>query len=98
MEMSIGALFVGVALAVVVVAYVARPFRMATKEVDPQKAIESWVARIREEQEANVEAIEPAGKDLHPDRIKYCPACGRQVGADDQFCSGCGVRLRGGKA
>ncbi|MGD9028788.1 MAG: zinc ribbon domain-containing protein [Anaerolineae bacterium] len=95
---SLGAILVGMSLLLVVVAYVARPFRTATAALDPQKAIESWVAQVREEQDVAQETGEIAVPGLRSDRINYCPACGRQVSLDDRFCSGCGAGLRGGKA
>jgi hypothetical protein len=96
--MSLGTVLVGISLLLAVVAYVARPFRTAIAALDPQKAIEFWVAQIREGQELNPEAEEPAGSDIRADGINYCPECGRRVTSGDRFCSGCGTRLRGGEA
>jgi hypothetical protein len=95
--MSLGTVLVGFSLLVVVVAYVARPFRAATGRVDPQRAIEFWVAQIREGQELGPEVRESVGPDLRADGINYCPECGRRVTAGDRFCSDCGRRLRGGE-
>jgi hypothetical protein len=95
--MSVGTVLVGISLLVVVVAYMARPFRTATERRDPEKTIELWVAQVREGQELGAEAGEPAGPDLRADAINYCPECGRRVSSGDRFCSGCGTRLRGGK-
>jgi hypothetical protein len=98
MAMSIGTVLVGIALLIVLVAYVARPFRTATEGVDPETAIEFWVAQIREEQNAAQDTGQSTGPGLHADRINYCPACGRRVSSNDRYCSGCGTRLRGGEA
>jgi hypothetical protein len=96
--MSIGTVLVGVAFFVVLVAYVGRPFRPATGGVDPENAIESWVARVREEDELKPGAVERASLGSSEDAINYCRECGRRVSADDRFCSGCGTRLHGGEA
>jgi hypothetical protein len=45
--MSLGGILVGVALILVVGAYLARPFRTAT---DLDRAIEAWVAQVRAEE------------------------------------------------
>jgi tRNA(Ile2) C34 agmatinyltransferase TiaS len=95
--MSLGAVLVGIGLLAVVVAYVARPFRVTAKRVDPQRAIELWVAQIREGQELGREAVQAEGPDVPADGINYCPECGRRVTSRDRFCSGCGTRLRGGE-
>ncbi len=78
--MSIGAVLVGVGLALLVGAYLARPFR---SPMDPDRAIERWVAEARraERQEAGREGV------------NYCPKCGRHVHPDDRFCAGCGNPL-----
>jgi hypothetical protein len=96
--MSLGTVLVGISFLVVVVAYVARPFRTATDGADPQEAIEFWVAQLREGQELGSEARGPAGQDLRAEGINYCPECGRRVDSGDRFCSGCGAKLRGGEA
>jgi hypothetical protein len=95
--MSLGTVLFGVSLLMVVVAYVTRPFRAATDAMDPHRAIEFWVAQIREGQEPGMEAGKPAGPDLDAQGTNYCPDCGRRVAAGDRFCSGCGKRLGGGQ-
>jgi hypothetical protein len=95
--MGLDTVLVGIGLLVVVVAYVARPFRAAIEGADPQKAIEFWVAQIREGQELGLERGDPAGPDSRADGINFCPECGRRVSSGDRFCSGCGTRLRGGE-
>jgi hypothetical protein len=95
--MSLGIVLVGISLLVVVVAYVALPFRTAIGGADPGQAIEFWVAQIREGLESSPEAGEPEGQRLRADGVNYCPECGRRVTSGDRFCSGCGTRLRGGE-
>jgi hypothetical protein len=95
--MSLNAILVGIGLLVVVVAYVARPFRTASNGANPQRAIEFWVAQILEGEGLSPGVGEPAGPDAGPDAINYCPECGRRVAGGDRFCSGCGTRLRGGE-
>ena len=94
--MDAGTLLVGIALLVVVVAYVARPFRPAARALDPAKAIEFWVAQVREGEETGQA---PTEAPVSPDQersINYCRECGHRVSIDDKFCSQCGTRLRGG--
>jgi hypothetical protein len=100
--MSIGAILVGMGALIVVVAYVARPFRAATISGDLDRTIEAWVARARDEEgvgrrtEARGERSGPVGGES--EAINFCPQCGRQVAPDDRFCSGCGTQVRGGSA
>ena len=94
--MDVGTLLVGIALFVVVVAYVARPLHAAAQEPDPAKAIEFWVARVRDAEETGPG---PTEAPVSPDQgrpVNYCRECGHRVAADDKFCSRCGTRLRGG--
>jgi hypothetical protein len=83
--MGIGSILVGVAFALGVGAYLARPFRRG--RVDLDRAIEIWVSQVRAvgEGEGVVEAV------------NYCPHCGRRVGPGDRFCAGCGRPLPGGE-
>lgn len=83
--MSIGSILVAVALAVVVGAWLLRPFR---RQVDPDRAIEAWVARER--------AGRPPTAPVEEAEVNFCPRCGRQVGPEDRFCARCGAPLRGG--
>ncbi len=102
--MSVGAIFVGIAFALVVGAYLARPFRTAT--VDLERAIEAWVAEVRAEGQGNrgveeqrqhpVGATATAGSEEAEEKVNYCSQCGRRVGPDDRFCAGCGAPLREG--
>ena len=89
--MGIGSILVGVALALLVGAYLARPFRRP--EADPDRAIERWVAQARAAAQASgrAELSLPAGEE---EPVNFCPQCGRRVGPDDRFCAGCGTPLR----
>ena len=89
--MSIGSVLVGVAVALVVGAYLARPFRVVSVNADANldRDIEAWVAQAR----SRGTAISSAEAELEP--VNFCFECGRRVGSDDRFCAGCGTRLRG---
>ena len=75
--MSVGSVLVGVGIALVVAAYLARPFRVGRGGVDLDRAIETWVGQVR----------------AMGGRARYCTRCGRRAGRDDRFCAGCGARL-----
>ncbi len=99
MGMSAGAVLVGVGALVVVVAYVARPFRVALSKDSVDRAIEAWVEQARREMAgAEGERDEGRGEGVSEEAaaMNFCPQCGRRVAAEDVYCSGCGVRLRGG--
>jgi hypothetical protein len=82
--MSIGSILIVIALALVVGACLARPFRKAG--IDADRAIEAWVAQAR---------VHGAGEGrVGPG---YCPQCGCRVASDDLFCAKCGARLQGGE-
>lgn len=80
--MSVGTVLVALAIATVLVAYVARPFRR--EEGDPEAQLERWV------QEARSQRSETTGR-------ATCPQCGRPVQADHRFCPGCGAPLPEGE-
>lgn len=99
--MSMGSLLVALSLALIVGAWLARPFRRAA---DPDRAIEYWVAQAR------AVGIEPRGEpDWRPagseprsaaewrpettEEVNFCPRCGRRVGPEDLFCARCGAPL-----
>jgi tRNA(Ile2) C34 agmatinyltransferase TiaS len=88
--MGIGSVLVGIAVAMVVVAYLARPFRGARANADPGREIEAWVAQVRTEREKE------QGDTEAEERTAYCPRCGRRAGPDDRFCARCGTQLREG--
>ena len=83
--MSIGTILVGIAIALIVGAYLARPFRTAS--VDPERAIEAWVAEARAGGQVSRGAEEA---------VNFCSKCGRSVGPGDHFCPDCGTRLQRG--
>jgi hypothetical protein len=84
--MSPGSLLIGLALALVVGVWLARPFRRAA---DPDRAIEYWVARTRA-----AGGGPPGAAEWRPaDEVNFCPRCGRRVGPEDRFCARCGAPL-----
>ncbi|MEA3340293.1 MAG: zinc-ribbon domain-containing protein [Chloroflexota bacterium] len=87
--MGIGSVLVGVACILVVGAYLARPFRGT--EMDPDRAIEAWVAQARRGGGTGERGSRGA-----EERVNFCAQCGRRVGTDDHFCPGCGTRLQKG--
>jgi NADH pyrophosphatase NudC (nudix superfamily) len=100
--MTLGSLLIGIAVTLVVVAYLARPFRAERRSVDAQ--IEAWVAEARRASTASppassseassseaASALPAAASD---DEINFCPQCGRKVAPDHRFCPGCGYQLR----
>lgn len=105
--MSIEAILAGVGVAIVVIAYVMRPFRQSSDEVDLDLAIEAWIAELG----AEAGAVQPgrdeteSGTGSHTQNeggnpaagvINYCSQCGQSVSSEDRYCSGCGYRLGGG--
>ena len=93
--MSIGSVLIGIALALVVGAYLARPFRTATVDLD--RAIKTWVAEVRAEERRRRRGGEgEKGSEKAEEAVNYCVQCGRSVGPDDRFCAGCGTPLREG--
>jgi hypothetical protein len=90
--MSIGSILVGAGVALVLGVYLARPFRASRGAGSLDRTIDSWVAQIRAEKKS------PGLRDstgTADDGASFCPQCGRAVGPDDRFCSGCGTRLEG---
>ncbi len=76
--MTPGTLLCTLAIAVVVAAYVARPFRRAPDDID--RAIEGWIA-----QETRLR-LARSKKDPN-----ICPHCGRRIKPQHRFCRGCGA-------
>jgi hypothetical protein len=72
-----GALLVGLALAIVVAAYLARPFRPRR---DGEWAVEAWVARARATREEGGEG-------------RLCPRCEVPLETGHRFCPQCGASL-----
>ena len=90
--MGIGSILVGVALLLVVVAYVVRPFRVAGAKAGLDRAIEAWVAQVRVEGQRSRGAEEQQTKGAE-EHVNFCPHCGRRVGSGDRFCAQCGASL-----
>ncbi len=87
--MSIGSILVGVAVTLVVGAYLARPFRIAPvgEGADLDQDIETWVAQFR------ARGVTTGSVETDSEPVNFCFECGRHVGHDDRFCPGCGTRL-----
>ena len=83
--MAISSVLVGVALVVVVVSYLLRPFRVGRGPADRDREIETWVAQVRAER---LEGARPVPR--------RCAHCGRPARSDALYCAGCGARLSGG--
>ena len=92
--MSIGAVLVGAAMILVLMAYLAQPFRPARAEADWDRAIETWVAQARAGGWKGEEVKRPSKETKEP--VNFCSQCGRSVGPGDRFCPGCGTNLQGG--
>jgi hypothetical protein len=88
--MSIGSVLVGIAVTLIVGAYLAQPFRTVavSKKTNLDRDIETWVAQARsrgtEIGSVEVDTEEP---------MNFCFKCGRRVVPGDRFCPGCGTRL-----
>ena len=83
--MNAGSALIGVAVVLVVVAYLARPFRSTQVSRDLDQVIEGWVALVRAEGKLPTE-------DGTPDT---CPCCGHPVAPHDRYCAACGAPLTG---
>ena len=79
--MGVGSVLVGIAVGLVVVAYLARPFLVARARRDVDRAIEAWVAQVR------------AGHTPGGGQVNYCPRCGHRIGPGDHLCAGCRAPL-----
>jgi len=93
--MSIGAVLAGTAIILVVMAYLAQPFRPARAEADWDQTIETWVAQARAEGERSEGTGERRSRGAEG-AVNFCSKCGRSVGPSDRFCPGCGTNLQGG--
>ena len=78
-EVSVGSVLVGIGIALVVAAYLARPFRVVRSGADLDRVVETWVGQVR----------------ATGDQARHCTQCGRRAGPDDRFCAGCGAPLDG---
>jgi hypothetical protein len=79
--MSVGSALVGVAVILLTLAYLGRPFRSTRALADTDRAIDYWVEELRAEETSEAK--------------RSCRQCGRDVGPDDRFCPGCGTALEG---
>lgn len=100
--MSIGSILVAVAVALVVGAYLARPFRRGRVNLD--QAIETWISRVKMDNTGGdsaasvaASAVQDAAAGSAEDAVNYCSQCGRRVRADDRFCARCGRPLPRGE-
>jgi hypothetical protein len=89
--MGIGSVLVGIGVALIVGAYLARPFRKVSAPADIDQTIEAWVAQAHTGKTTS--GTVPPERDV--EAVNFCPQCGRRVGPDDRFCSGCGRQLSG---
>jgi len=107
--MSLGAIFVGIAVASIVAVYIAQPFRHTT--TNPDALIEAWIAKLPPASPPTPTLPRsPTPPPPHspppplpssptsplpiPDtQINFCPQCGRRVTREYRFCPGCGARL-----
>lgn len=80
--MSTGTLLIGLGVALVVAAYLSRPFRMAALL---DREIEAWVRQARAEPDGFPPAKAGSGR--------VCPQCGQIAAPDHHFCRRCGTRL-----
>ncbi len=105
--MSFGAVLAGVGVLIVLVAYVARPFRKTAEDRTLDRAIEAWIAQMEDKQGVLQHSVgTDGGAGARDDQrgggptddgvINNCSQCGRRVSQDDRYCSGCGNRLRRG--
>ena len=106
--MSIGTYLVGIAIVLIIAAYLGRPFRRFS--VDKDKVIEKWVANVRNRideslsvpEDENVEELvvtSAVSSEVSGDEaVNFCPQCGRRVEVDHRFCPGCGTQLVKGAA
>jgi hypothetical protein len=78
---SVGSVLVGIAVALVVAACLARPFLVARARGDVDRSIETWVAQVR--------AVQMPGGG----QVNCCPRCGRRTSPGDRLCAGCGAPL-----
>jgi len=106
--MSLGSIFVGLAIAVIVIAYIARPFRTASGAAASRtdKLIEAWVRATpvetpgAEEEATAPEALAPAAASMATTPVPLAPspstpatAHGAPSSAAVNFCPQCGRRV-----
>jgi hypothetical protein len=93
--MGIGSILAGIALLLVVAAYLARPFRVARAGAGLDRTIEAWVAQVEAEGQGDGEVEEQGSKGAER-QVNYCSQCGWRVSPDDRFCARCGAPLEEG--
>jgi len=74
--MSVGSILIGVALLLVVGAYLARPFRRTQADLD--QALERWVAQVRAEKLAPPAFCPSCGQPVAAGD-RFCRACGKPL-------------------
>jgi hypothetical protein len=94
--MGIGSVLVGIAVTMVVVAYLARPFRQVRANADLDQEIEARVAQARAEREKAQGDTAAEERTALGAPHRRCPRCGRRAGPDDLFCARCGTQLQEG--
>ncbi|MBU0704047.1 MAG: zinc-ribbon domain-containing protein [Chloroflexi bacterium] len=85
----------GAAIILVLMAYLAQPFRPSRAEVDWDQTIETWVAQTRAGGWRDGEVKRQRSKETD-EHVNFCSQCGRSIGPSDHFCPGCGTNLQGG--
>ncbi len=58
---------------------------------DVDAAIEKEVQQLRVKGKAKGESID---EEEDVEEINFCPQCGRKIDPENNFCTGCGMRLR----
>ncbi len=91
--MSVGAWMVGGAVALVLIAYVSRPFWAEAREKALEPRVEAWVAELRAASVVSPPETSKAAA-TESEVMRFCPYCGRPVRPDHRFCPGCGRALR----
>ena len=88
--MSTGSILVGIAITLMVGAYLARPFRIAAmgEGANLDRDIETWIAQARSQ------GVETGSAEADTEPVNFCFQCGRRVKPGDHFCPGCGTRLK----
>lgn len=72
--MSLGSILIGVAVMVVIGAYLARPFRRTDSNLD--EVLERWVAQVRAEKMAPAAFCPQCGQPVAAED-RFCRACGK---------------------
>ncbi|MGC9467513.1 MAG: zinc-ribbon domain-containing protein [Anaerolineae bacterium] len=107
--MSLGAVLIGFAAAILLVTYIALPFRRRAGDVDAR--IEAWVAQLRRPVETETLSVAathvereviPATPQASEGSVaveptagpaRFCHQCGSPVKPHHRFCPQCGAKL-----